>query len=192
MISLDSWVHPTVIRIQMHSDDIQMIFRWYSWVWFSVVANHGEMLRCHLKTIHSGSFYRSIRDKQSPSETRKFKTELRKFTISKNIDNIHIVPAVKPSQTSTAICCWKASSLLPKPVLRLSNMLKMIESFASWESCKTVGVRTSYASSYARFANLQESAASCVCDVIVAPKGHRTQHEGQELSFAQVHRRYTL
>lgn len=109
------------------------------------------------------------------------------YNIQKHWQHTHRIPTVKPSQTSTAICCWKASSLLPKPVLRLSNMLKMIESFASWESCKTVGVRTSYASSYARFANLQESAASCVCDVIVAPK-HRTQ-QGQELShrITQVH-----
>ena len=109
------WFHWTPESIPLWSEFrcIQMIFRWYSWVWFSVVANHGEMLRCHLKTIHSGSFYRSIRDKQSPSETRKFKTELRKFTISKNIDNIHIESQLssrhKPlppyAAERPAVCC---------------------------------------------------------------------------------------
>ena len=146
MISLDSWVHPTVIRVQMHSDDIQMIF-------LGLVQCCGEPWRNAAMPPQDNSF-RKLLQKYSRQTIPFRNSEIQNrtpeiYNIQKHWQHTHRIPAVKPSQTSTAICCWKASSLLPKPVLRLSNMLKMIESFASWESCKTVGVRTSYASSYA-------------------------------------------
>ena len=111
------------------------------WVWFSVVVSHGETRRCHLKTIQAGSFWVFA----TPSEARKFKKSGKRDIpkIPHHIDKLitsvvgaHGIPAVKLSQTSTAICCWKANSLFAKPVLRLSNMLKMTESFASWGSCR--------------------------------------------------------